>query len=124
MVPIRRVEHWPATDPVGRLLRISPTLPGRAHDLPAARTHRIIRICERQGVRILAARAYRGAGPWHPPRRRAAAPCGRNPCRRASRRNSDGGKAFAQGQKPVMVFLSWITKDCTPRRSAPQDTTW
>lgn len=32
------------TDPAGRLLRISPALPGRAHDLTAARTHRIIRI--------------------------------------------------------------------------------
>src|SRR3954453_9176221 len=38
--------------------------PGRAHDLTAARTHRIIRICERQGVPILADRAYMGAGPW------------------------------------------------------------
>lgn len=41
------------TDPAGRLLWISPELPGRAHDLMAARTHRIIRICERQGVPIL-----------------------------------------------------------------------
>jgi hypothetical protein len=52
------------TDPVGRLLWISPTLPGRAHDLTAARAHRIIRICEHQGVPILADRAYIGAGPW------------------------------------------------------------
>ncbi|MEV6544822.1 transposase family protein [Streptomyces sp. NPDC051665] len=52
------------TDPVGRLLWISPALPGRAHDLTAARTHRIIRICERQGTPILADRAYMGAGPW------------------------------------------------------------
>jgi hypothetical protein len=37
------------TDPPGRLLWISPALPGRAHDLTAARTHRIIRICERPG---------------------------------------------------------------------------
>ncbi|MGW1507537.1 transposase family protein, partial [Streptomyces mirabilis] len=51
-------------DPVGRLLWISPVLPGRAHDLTAARTHRIIRIYERQGVPILADRAYMGAGPW------------------------------------------------------------
>ena len=50
------------TDPVGRLLWISPALPGRAHDLTAARTHRIIRICERQGVPVLADRAYMGAG--------------------------------------------------------------
>jgi hypothetical protein len=40
------------TDPGGRLLWLSPTLPGRAHDLTAARTHRIIRICERQGVPV------------------------------------------------------------------------
>jgi hypothetical protein len=52
------------TDPVGRLLWISPALPGRAHDLTAARTHPIIRICERQGIPVLADRAYLGAGPW------------------------------------------------------------
>jgi hypothetical protein len=39
-------------------------LPGHAHDLTAARTHRISRICERQGVPVLADRAYIGAGPW------------------------------------------------------------
>lgn len=55
------------TDPAGRLLWISPTLPGRAHDLAAARTHRIIRIWERQGVPILADRAYLGASPWVSP---------------------------------------------------------
>jgi hypothetical protein len=39
-------------------------LPGRAHDLTAARTRRIIRICERQGVPILADLAYQGGGSW------------------------------------------------------------
>jgi hypothetical protein len=52
------------TDPDGRLLWLSPALPGRVHDLTAARTHKIIRICERQGVPILADLAYQGAGPW------------------------------------------------------------
>lgn len=52
------------TGPTGHVLWISPTLPGRAHDLTAARAHRIIRICERQGVPVLADRAYQGAGPW------------------------------------------------------------
>ncbi|GAA4149276.1 transposase family protein [Streptomyces tunisiensis] len=52
------------TDPARRLLWISPARPGRAHDLTAARTHRIIRICERQGIPVLADRAYIGAGPW------------------------------------------------------------
>lgn len=31
-------------DPTGNLLWISPALPGRTHDLTAARTHRIVRI--------------------------------------------------------------------------------
>ncbi|MFE5797498.1 transposase family protein [Streptomyces sp. NPDC056503] len=52
------------TDPAGRLLWLSPALPGRTHDLTAARTHRIIRICERQGVPVVADLAYQGAGPW------------------------------------------------------------
>ncbi|MEU3297509.1 transposase family protein [Streptomyces longwoodensis] len=52
------------TDPAGELLWISPALPGRTHDLTAARTHRIIRTCERQGVPVLADRAYTGASPW------------------------------------------------------------
>lgn len=52
------------TDPVGDMLWISPALPGRCHDLTAARTHRIIRICQRQGVPVLADRAYQGVGPW------------------------------------------------------------
>ncbi|MFH9554529.1 transposase family protein [Streptomyces sp. NPDC017435] len=51
-------------DSTGKLLWISPALPGRTHDLTAARAHRIIRICERQGVPVLADRAYIGAGPW------------------------------------------------------------
>ena len=52
------------TDPAGQVLWISPALPGRCHDLTAARAHGIIRICERQGVPVLADRAYQGAGPW------------------------------------------------------------
>lgn len=51
------------TDPTGEVLWISPALPGRTHDLTAARTRKIIRICERQGVPVLADRAYTGAGP-------------------------------------------------------------
>ncbi|MGW4724044.1 transposase family protein [Streptomyces sp. NPDC004291] len=55
------------TDPGGRLLWLSPALPGRTHDLTTARTHpiiRIIRIRERQGVPIVADPAHQGAGPW------------------------------------------------------------
>ena len=52
------------TDPTDHTLCISPALPGRTHDLTAPRAHRIIRICERQGVPVVAHRAYPGAGPW------------------------------------------------------------
>ncbi|MFB4420580.1 transposase family protein [Streptomyces sp. QL37] len=52
------------TDPVGKILWLSPALPGRTHDLTAARTHKILRICERQGIPVLADMAYIGAGDW------------------------------------------------------------
>ena len=39
-------------------------MPGRTHDLTAARTHKILRIRARQGVPILADMAYIGAGDW------------------------------------------------------------
>lgn len=42
------------TDPAGEILWLSPALPGRTHDLTEARTHKILRICARQGVPILA----------------------------------------------------------------------
>ncbi|MFD8162692.1 transposase family protein [Streptomyces malaysiensis] len=44
------------TGPVGRPPWISPTMPGRAHDLTAARAHRIIRIREHQDAPTLAGR--------------------------------------------------------------------
>lgn len=53
-----------ATDSDGQLLWLSPALPGRSHDLTAADTHRIIRICKRQGVPIPADLAYQSGGPW------------------------------------------------------------
>ncbi|MEU6521221.1 transposase family protein [Streptomyces sp. NPDC046978] len=52
------------TDPAGEILWLSPALPGRTHDLTAARTHKILRICARPGVPILADMAYIGAGAW------------------------------------------------------------
>lgn len=67
----RRVTGWPLARIHGSLIftggnrsGLSPALPGRIHDLTAARTHRIIRICERQGVPILADLAYQGGGLW------------------------------------------------------------
>jgi transposase len=83
------------TDPAGRLLWISPTLPGRAHDLTAARTHRIIRICERQGVPILADRAYMGAGPW------VTTPLRRPPGRELTPTQQTVSRALSAARAPV-----------------------
>ncbi|WP_455751019.1 hypothetical protein [Streptomyces albogriseolus] len=38
-------------------------MPGRTHDLTAARARRIIRTCERQGVPVLADRATSAPAP-------------------------------------------------------------
>ncbi|MFJ3229270.1 transposase family protein [Streptomyces sp. NPDC086783] len=51
------------TDPAGEILCLSPSLPGRTHDLTAT-PHKILRICARQGIPILADMAYIGAGDW------------------------------------------------------------
>ncbi|CAL9668443.1 hypothetical protein SUDANB176_07342 [Streptomyces sp. enrichment culture] len=50
------------TDPAGEILWFSPALPGRTHHLTAARTHKIVRICERRGAPVLADTACIGAG--------------------------------------------------------------
>ena len=50
------------TDPAGEILWLSPARPGRTHDLTAARTHKVLRICARQDVPILADMASIGAG--------------------------------------------------------------
>ncbi|MFE0820687.1 transposase family protein [Streptomyces sp. NPDC058847] len=52
------------TDPGGRPLCISLALPGRAHDLTAARTHRIVRNCERQGHPGPRRPCLHGTDPW------------------------------------------------------------
>lgn len=49
-------------DPRGEILWLLPTLAGRAHDLTVARTHRILRVCERRGIPVLAGMAHIGAG--------------------------------------------------------------
>lgn len=63
---------WTALSPSTWL---SPALPGRAHDLTAARTHRI---CQRQGVPILADLACQAAAPGVVPASKAG-PCRNSP---------------------------------------------
>ncbi|MCZ2526713.1 transposase [Streptomyces sp. HB2AG] len=105
------------TDPAGRLLWLSPALPGRTHDLTAARAHRIIRICERQGVPVLADMAYIGAGPWvttpvrRPPRRELT------PTRRTM--NQAPSAARAPVERSVARLKSWRIfrrSRCNPNR--------
>ncbi|WP_055591248.1 IS5/IS1182 family transposase [Peterkaempfera griseoplana] len=112
-----RVNVQVVTDPAGRLLWISPALPGRPHDLTGARTHRIIRICERKGVPVLAVRAYIGAGPWvtTPVRR----PPGRDlsPTQRTVNRALSGARAPVE--RGVARLKSWRIlrrARCSPNR--------
>jgi hypothetical protein len=49
-------------DPVGRLVWISPTLPGARHDMGAAREHGIIDALNEAGIQAIADTAYQGGG--------------------------------------------------------------
>jgi hypothetical protein len=51
------------SDPVGRLIWVSPPLPGARHDLGAAREYGIPAAFEAAGIRALADTGYQGAGP-------------------------------------------------------------
>ena len=50
-------------DPAGRLVWISPVLPGARHDLGAAREHGIIDALNAAAVTAIADTAYQGGGP-------------------------------------------------------------
>ncbi|MET7737673.1 transposase family protein [Streptomyces sp. NPDC005402] len=90
-----RVNVQLVTDPDGRLLWISPSLPGRTHDLTVARTRRIIRICESQGIPVLADRAYMGAGPW------VTTPVRRPPGRGLTHTQQTVNRALSAARAPV-----------------------
>ncbi|TDT42577.1 DDE superfamily endonuclease [Streptomyces sp. BK208] len=107
------------TDPAGKVLWISPALPGRGHDLTAARTHRIIRICERQGVPVLADRAYQGAGPWVTTGRR------RPPGGHLSPTQQTVNRALAKSRAPVARSIALLKSWRIFRRSriSPSRTT-
>ncbi|WP_193475489.1 transposase family protein, partial [Streptomyces griseomycini] len=104
-------------DPTGKLLWISPALPGRTHDLTAARTHRIIRICERQGVPVLADRACTGAGPWVTTPIRRLPHQDLNPTRRTINRVLSAARAPVE--RSVARLKSWHVfrrARCSPNR--------
>lgn len=58
------------TDPAGEIWWLSPALPGHTHDLAAARTHKILRICDGSWARACSTRpswpCWNGSG--RPPR--------------------------------------------------------
>ena len=50
-------------DPAGRLVWVSPALPGSRHDIAAAREHGILDALDNAGIHTLADTGYQGAGP-------------------------------------------------------------
>jgi hypothetical protein len=99
------------TDPVGQLLWVSPAMPGRAHDLTAARAHRIIWIFERQGVPVLAERAYMGAGSW------VMTPLRRPPGRALTPTQQTVNRALSTARAPVERGVARLKSWRISRRS-------
>ncbi|MEQ3553930.1 transposase family protein [Pseudonocardia nematodicida] len=88
-------------DPVGRLVWISPPLPGARHDMGAAREHGIIDALTAHEIPAAADTAYQGAGPMVavPQRRRRLDPdTGRY--RRLSRNQKEVNRAHARRRGP------------------------
>ncbi|GAB3836179.1 transposase family protein [Dactylosporangium cerinum] len=104
-------------DPHGRLIWISPALPGAVHDLKAARTHGIIAALTKAAVATFADKAYRGAGPV------VAVPFyGRNLPKRMRECNSAHAKVRAIGERAIATVKTWkiLTKlHCCPQRATP-----
>jgi len=88
-------------DPAGRLVWVSPALPGARHDIAAAREHGILDALDTAQVDAVADRGYQGAGPnvRVPQRRRRIDPdTGRY--RRLSRNQKDVNTAHARQRGP------------------------
>lgn len=83
------------TGPRGELLWISRPLPGRTHDLTAARTHRIVKTCARLCIPALADMAYIGAGAT------VAVPARRPPGKELSAGQRSLNRAHARLRYPV-----------------------
>ncbi|RKN59993.1 IS5/IS1182 family transposase, partial [Streptomyces klenkii] len=77
------------------ILWVSRALPGRTHDLTAARTHRIINTCRRLGIPVLADLGYLGAGGTF------ATPHRRRPRQEFSSQQRSVNKAHARLRYPV-----------------------
>ncbi|MBB5956942.1 hypothetical protein FHS29_003535 [Saccharothrix tamanrassetensis] len=106
-------------DPAGRLVWVSPALPGAVHDLTAARTHGLVDVLTGHSVTTFADKAYQGAGGTvrTPFKRNAKRP-------RLSRGQKAVNRAHARiralGERAVALLKGWkiLTKlRCCPRRA-------
>jgi len=104
-------------DPHGRLMWVSPALPGSVHDLKAARTHRIIDSLTKAAVATFADKGYRGA------RGTVGVPFyGRRLPRRMREVNSAHAKVRSIGERAIATLKTWkvLTKlHCCPQRATP-----
>ncbi|MGQ4464651.1 transposase family protein [Streptomyces violaceoruber] len=103
------------TDP--RTVAVALALPAGPHPRPdRRRTHRIIRICERQGVPIVPELAYQGVGPW------LTTGIKRKPLQRLTPTEKTGNRALATARAPfergVARLKSWriFRSRCSPNR--------
>ncbi len=88
-------------DPIGRLVWISPALPGARHDMGAAREHGIIDAFTEAGVRAVADTAYQGGGPAiRVPQRRRRIDPGTGRFRRLSATQKEVNAAHARQRGP------------------------
>lgn len=107
------------TDPQGEIVWISRALPGRTHDLTAARTDQIIATCERPGLPALADLAYIGAGGTY------AAPTRRRPGQDLTAKQRSLNRAHARLRCPVERGMATLKgrrifshARCSPNRLA------
>jgi hypothetical protein len=102
-------------DPHGRLMWISPALPGSTHDLTAARAHGIIDALTRAALATFADKAYRGA------RGAVATPFyGRHLPTRMHEVNSADAKIRSIGERAIATLKTWkvLAKlHCCPQRA-------
>lgn len=88
--------------PDGTPLWFSRALPGRTHDLTAARAHGVIQACLSRQLLVLADRAYRGAGAT------VRTPCyGRDLPEKYARFNRDHARLRAPGERAFARLKQW-----------------
>jgi hypothetical protein len=86
----------------GRLLWLSPALPGGTHDLKAAREHGIIEACAQLDLEVLADKGYQGAGGT------VVTPIKRRPATQLPDKHKKSNKIHASLRAPVERTISRI----------------